>query len=154
MPCTIQFPQLAFLYILLSVSYGLTRGTFHQFQANFQLNLPPSLFSFSLFFLSCYSFYPSLLLYHRLPAPPFQPHLLTWTDVTQCASCFYFFFLFSVAPVIHVPNQLVGAPLGTDVALECFVEASPKSINYWMKEKGQILKSLFFFFCHLFILSD
>ncbi|XP_020281032.1 lachesin-like [Pseudomyrmex gracilis] len=37
-------------------------------------------------------------------------------------------------PVIHVPNQLVGAPLGTDVVLECFVEASPKSINYWVKD--------------------
>ncbi|XP_033176767.1 lachesin-like, partial [Bombus impatiens] len=38
------------------------------------------------------------------------------------------------SPVIHVPNQLVGAPLGTDVVLECFVEASPKSINYWVKD--------------------
>ncbi|KAI8438354.1 hypothetical protein MSG28_010918 [Choristoneura fumiferana] len=34
-------------------------------------------------------------------------------------------------PVIQVPNQLVGAPLGTDVTLECYVESSPKSINYW-----------------------
>ncbi|KAL2745656.1 lachesin-like isoform X1 [Vespula maculifrons] len=39
-------------------------------------------------------------------------------------------------PAIHVPNQLVGAPLGTDVVLECYVEASPMSINYWIKEKG------------------
>ncbi|XP_012265859.1 lachesin-like isoform X2 [Athalia rosae] len=45
-------------------------------------------------------------------------------------------------PVIHVPNQLVGAPLGTDVVLECFVEASPKSINYWIKDNGaMIIKS-------------
>ncbi|XP_034939196.1 lachesin-like isoform X2 [Chelonus insularis] len=42
-------------------------------------------------------------------------------------------------PVIHVPNQLVGAPLGTDVALECFVEASPKSINYWMKDNVEMI---------------
>ncbi|OAD62866.1 Lachesin [Eufriesea mexicana] len=41
------------------------------------------------------------------------------------------------SPVIHVPNQLVGAPLGTDVGLECFVEASPKSINYWVKDNGR-----------------
>ncbi|KAJ8927202.1 hypothetical protein NQ314_020480 [Rhamnusium bicolor] len=39
-------------------------------------------------------------------------------------------------PVIHVPNQLVGAPLGTDVTLECNVEAYPKSINYWVRDTG------------------
>ncbi|XP_074094824.1 lachesin [Cotesia typhae] len=44
-------------------------------------------------------------------------------------------------PTIHVPNQLVGAPLGTDVALECFVEASPKSINYWMKDDNDMIIS-------------
>ncbi|KAG7210533.1 hypothetical protein KM043_012053 [Ampulex compressa] len=43
------------------------------------------------------------------------------------------------APVIRVPNQLVGAPLGTDVALECYVEAFPKSINYWVKEDGGMI---------------
>ncbi|KAG8333229.1 hypothetical protein J6590_005987 [Homalodisca vitripennis] len=37
-------------------------------------------------------------------------------------------------PVIQVPNQLVGAPTGTDVTLECYVEASPKSINYWVRD--------------------
>lgn len=47
---------------------------------------------------------------------------------------YIFGFCFTVPPVIHVPNQLVGAPLGTDVVLECFVEASPKSINYWVKD--------------------
>ncbi|KAF3426868.1 hypothetical protein E2986_12667 [Frieseomelitta varia] len=45
------------------------------------------------------------------------------------------------SPVIHVPNQLVGAPLGTDVVLECFVEASPKSINYWVKDNAMIISS-------------
>ncbi|KAK0168928.1 hypothetical protein PV327_002684 [Microctonus hyperodae] len=44
-----------------------------------------------------------------------------------------------IPPVIHVPNQLVGAPLGTDVSLECFVEASPKSINYWMKDNEEMI---------------
>ncbi|XP_012219319.1 lachesin-like [Linepithema humile] len=45
-------------------------------------------------------------------------------------------------PMIHVPNQLVGAPLGTDVDLECFVEASPMSINYWVKDpKGAMIIS-------------
>ncbi|GLV34373.1 Dpr-interacting protein alpha [Carabus blaptoides fortunei] len=44
-------------------------------------------------------------------------------------------------PVIHVPNQLVGAPLGTDVVLECHVEASPKSINYWIRDTGEMVIS-------------
>ncbi|XP_069991777.1 lachesin isoform X1 [Penaeus vannamei] len=36
-------------------------------------------------------------------------------------------------PLIRIPNQLVGAPPGTNVTLECEVEASPKSINFWTK---------------------
>lgn len=38
---------------------------------------------------------------------------------------------FSVSPMIWVPNQLVGAPSGTDVTIDCQTEAHPKSINYW-----------------------
>ncbi|XP_064084955.1 neurotrimin-like isoform X1 [Macrobrachium nipponense] len=36
-------------------------------------------------------------------------------------------------PLIRIRDQLVGAPIGTNVTLECEVEASPKSINYWSK---------------------
>ncbi|XP_050541937.1 lachesin-like isoform X2 [Daktulosphaira vitifoliae] len=35
------------------------------------------------------------------------------------------------SPMIWVPNQLVGAPSGTDVTIDCQTEAHPKSINYW-----------------------
>ncbi|XP_031837242.1 lachesin [Nomia melanderi] len=44
-------------------------------------------------------------------------------------------------PVIRVPTQLVGAPLGTDVNLEYIVEAWPKSINYWEKDNVMIISS-------------
>ncbi|XP_065334189.1 lachesin-like isoform X2 [Cloeon dipterum] len=44
-------------------------------------------------------------------------------------------------PVIQVPNQLVGAPLGTDVTLECHVEASPRSINYWVRDTEMVISS-------------
>ncbi|XP_022901270.1 lachesin-like [Onthophagus taurus] len=44
-------------------------------------------------------------------------------------------------PVIQVPNQLVGAPLGTDVMLECYVEASPKAITFWMKDQDEMMVS-------------
>lgn len=42
----------------------------------------------------------------------------------------------TVTPTVRAPNQLVGAPLGTDVTIECHVESSPKSINYWMRDTG------------------
>jgi neurotrimin len=41
--------------------------------------------------------------------------------------------------VIKVPNQLLGAPLGTDVHLECFIEAFPNTINYWTKNRGEMI---------------
>ncbi|XP_055382610.1 lachesin, partial [Condylostylus longicornis] len=42
-------------------------------------------------------------------------------------------------PLVQVPNQLVGAPVGTDVTLICNVEASPKAINYWQRENGEMI---------------
>ncbi|XP_070525382.1 lachesin [Cardiocondyla obscurior] len=41
------------------------------------------------------------------------------------------------APVVKAPNQLLGAPLGTDVQLECYVEAFPNTINYWVKNQRE-----------------
>lgn len=48
-------------------------------------------------------------------------------------------FFFPVHPLVQVPNQLVGAPQKTDITLQCYVEASPKSINYWTRESGNYL---------------
>lgn len=45
----------------------------------------------------------------------------------------------SVPPMIWVQNQLVGAVEGKRVTLECQSEAYPKSINYWTREKGDIV---------------
>lgn len=45
--------------------------------------------------------------------------------------------LYTVHPLVQVPNQLVGAPVLTDVTLICNVEASPKAINYWQRENGK-----------------
>uniref|UniRef100_A0A182QF62 Ig-like domain-containing protein n=1 Tax=Anopheles farauti TaxID=69004 RepID=A0A182QF62_9DIPT len=42
-------------------------------------------------------------------------------------------------PMIWVPNQLVGAVEGQQMTLECHSEAYPKSINYWTREKGDIV---------------
>lgn len=41
--------------------------------------------------------------------------------------------------MIWVPNQLVGAPAGTDVTLECNTEAYPRAISYWVYDGVMIL---------------
>ncbi|XP_042206455.1 lachesin-like isoform X2 [Homarus americanus] len=45
------------------------------------------------------------------------------------------------APQMHVPNQLVGAPLGTEVHLECFVEAHPRAITYWEYRDAMVMNT-------------
>ncbi|XP_055388080.1 limbic system-associated membrane protein [Condylostylus longicornis] len=42
-------------------------------------------------------------------------------------------------PMIFVQNQLIGAVEGKQTMLECQSEAFPKSINYWTREKGEIV---------------
>ncbi|CAL4226931.1 unnamed protein product, partial [Meganyctiphanes norvegica] len=44
-------------------------------------------------------------------------------------------------PQIHVPNQLVGVPTGSNITIECFVEAFPKAISFWMKNDQMIMNS-------------
>ncbi|XP_064474773.1 hemicentin-1-like [Ornithodoros turicata] len=40
----------------------------------------------------------------------------------------------SFPPMIWVPNQVVGAPIGTSVVLECHTEAHPASENFWFRD--------------------
>ncbi|KAG4074609.1 hypothetical protein HA402_004480, partial [Bradysia odoriphaga] len=40
-----------------------------------------------------------------------------------------------------VPNQLVGAPAGTDVTIDCNTEAHPKAIIYWVYNTTMLLPS-------------
>ncbi|XP_044250974.1 limbic system-associated membrane protein isoform X1 [Drosophila takahashii] len=42
-------------------------------------------------------------------------------------------------PMITVQNQLIGAVEGKGVTLDCESEAYPKSINYWTRERGEIV---------------
>ncbi|CAA9993297.1 unnamed protein product [Nesidiocoris tenuis] len=72
-------------------------------------------------------------------------------------------------PSVKVPNDLFGAPVGTDVSMQCNVETSPKALNSWFKEtakrkslshyyhssrKNLIVKFLLSFFEFLFELWD
>lgn len=42
-------------------------------------------------------------------------------------------------PMIWIPNQLIGAPLGGEVVMVCNTEAYPISINYWTLESGDLI---------------
>ncbi|GLH13012.1 Lachesin [Gryllus bimaculatus] len=42
-------------------------------------------------------------------------------------------------PLIKVSNQLVAAPVTSDVLLECYVEASPKAMNSWYRDTDSLL---------------
>ncbi len=44
---------------------------------------------------------------------------------------------FSVPPSVIVPIQVVGAPVNAEVVLECFVQASPRPLNYWTSGEGR-----------------
>lgn len=48
-------------------------------------------------------------------------------------------FYFLVSPMIWVPNQLVGAPAGTDVTIDCHTEAYPRAISYWVFNSVMLL---------------
>ncbi|XP_058061749.1 lachesin-like [Anopheles bellator] len=50
--------------------------------------------------------------------------------------------LIRVAPSVRPTSQLLGAPLGSDVQLECTVEASPTPVSYWLKG-GRVLPNSF-----------
>ncbi|KAL6439118.1 hypothetical protein ACFW04_003825 [Cataglyphis niger] len=39
-------------------------------------------------------------------------------------------------PLIKVANQLVAAPVDSDVLLQCYVESSPKALNTWYRNNG------------------
>lgn len=43
--------------------------------------------------------------------------------------------------MIFVPNQLVGAPLGTNVTIDCQTEAYPRAMNYWFLGDEMILSN-------------
>ncbi|XP_035229101.1 lachesin-like, partial [Stegodyphus dumicola] len=43
------------------------------------------------------------------------------------------------APMIWIPNQLVGAAIGADVVLDCNLESHPKSVTYWTRDGGGVM---------------
>ncbi|KAK8788765.1 hypothetical protein V5799_021458 [Amblyomma americanum] len=45
----------------------------------------------------------------------------------------------SFAPMIWIPNQLVGTSVDTDVTLDCNLESHPRSVTYWIRGADRLI---------------
>ncbi|XP_034185768.1 lachesin [Osmia lignaria lignaria] len=81
------------------------------------------------------SYNGSLLQFHRVERRQMGAYLCIASNDVPPAVSKRVTLAVNFAPVVKAPNQLLGAPLGTDVQLECYVEAFPNTINYWVKNR-------------------
>ncbi|GAB6018919.1 hypothetical protein CHUAL_000571 [Chamberlinius hualienensis] len=51
------------------------------------------------------------------------------------------FLQVNIKPKVKVPMQVLGAPIGSEVIMECHIEASPRPVNYWCRENGEYIIS-------------
>lgn len=49
------------------------------------------------------------------------------------------FLTFLVAPSVSLQQQLIGAPLGSTVSLDCQIESSPTALHFWSRSDGTVL---------------
>nr|XP_012135418.1 PREDICTED: lachesin-like isoform X3 [Megachile rotundata] len=77
----------------------------------------------------------SLLQFHRVERRQMGAYLCIASNDVPPAVSKRVTLAVNFAPVVQSPNQLLGAPLGTDVQLKCYVEAFPNTINYWVKNR-------------------
>ncbi|XP_044731282.1 lachesin-like [Chrysoperla carnea] len=57
-------------------------------------------------------------------------------------------------PLIKVSNQLVAAPMESDVLIQCYVETSPRALNSWYKDTGEKLMEGSKYVMQEFMLND
>ncbi|KAH9641713.1 hypothetical protein HF086_006227 [Spodoptera exigua] len=50
-------------------------------------------------------------------------------------------FLYTVPPSTLVATKVIGVPTGSQARLECFVEAFPQAIHYWLKSGEEMILS-------------
>ncbi|XP_025157834.1 lachesin isoform X3 [Harpegnathos saltator] len=79
----------------------------------------------------------SLLHFHRVERRQMGAYLCIASNDVPPAVSKRVTLAVNFAPVVKAPNQLLGAPLGTDVQMECYVEAFPNTINYWVKNQHE-----------------
>ncbi|XP_031830732.1 lachesin isoform X2 [Nomia melanderi] len=77
----------------------------------------------------------SLLQFHRVERRQMGVYLCIASNDVPPAVSKRVTLAVNFVPVVKAPNQLLGAPLATNVQLECYVEAYPNTINYWMKNR-------------------
>ncbi|XP_076247715.1 lachesin [Calliopsis andreniformis] len=77
----------------------------------------------------------SLLQFHRVDRRQMGAYLCIASNDVPPAVSKRVQLAVNFAPIVKAPNQLLGAPFGTDVQLECYVEAFPNTINYWVKNR-------------------
>lgn len=77
----------------------------------------------------------SLLQFHRVERRQMGAYLCIASNDVPPAVSKRVTLAVNFAPVVQLPNQLLGAPLGTNVELKCYVEAFPNTINYWVKNR-------------------
>ncbi|XP_043259756.1 lachesin-like [Colletes gigas] len=77
----------------------------------------------------------SLLQFHRVERRQMGAYLCIASNDVPPAVSKRVTLAVNFAPVVKAPNQLLGAPLGTNVQLECYVEAFPNTVNYWVKNR-------------------
>ncbi|KAJ8953224.1 hypothetical protein NQ318_015802 [Aromia moschata] len=68
---------------------------------------------------------------------PFDGEVLTLMNVQRTDMGAYLCIASNVHPLTRVSNQLVAAPITSDVHVQCYVEASPKAMNHWMRDNGK-----------------
>ncbi|KAI4499609.1 hypothetical protein M0802_005179 [Mischocyttarus mexicanus] len=79
------------------------------------------------------SYNGSLLQFHRVERRQMGVYLCIASNDVPPAVSKRVTLAVNFAPTVTVPNQLLGAPLGSEVTLKCYVEAFPNTINYWVK---------------------
>lgn len=48
------------------------------------------------------------------------------------------FFSFAVPPTVKSPNNVIGAPIDSNVTMQCLVEVFPKPLNGWFRNDGEL----------------
>lgn len=159
-------PTLFRSFIDISLAYVVFHSFYSCLQSDSQLKSYNTKENLSLMLL--WSYTNVLVIITILYVMRFFQRPVKWDDGTMCSSSFahqskpllaypsellnaiIWCSFVSVQPLIKVTNQLVAAPVNSDVMLQCYVEASPHAMNTWYKDPGEKLTSS----THLFSVTE
>ena len=67
---------------------------------------------------------------------PLQYYYYYYYDYNSCLCCCCIYTMQcndAVAPTVTLQQQLIGAPLGSVVSLDCTIESSPTALHFWSR---------------------